>query len=832
MDYVFNEDYNEVDYEDENESNEDIKEQEQVQQQERNQFKANNEKEEMNMLASSSSNAYSLSNSSNINNLNIIHQSLDIDNNINSTKISSNNEIIQKAEVLNSVKEEEKESNISENEIKNNNYIFNNNKIIEQKSIENIAYKNILKFIINNNKMTNSIIISENISFINYITDSVINLALLQNKKICYLTSDTKKAESIYELYKTNQNLKSILFQKGKKKKNKNDLNSFLEQLDQNNLIIILPNILYKLLSIGFVKLSDFGLIIFDECQLSDSNHPYNIIMQEFFFYYYKFPSEKVNKNTLPNIFGITNSPFKEKGIIKNKKKGEEILKNISENLDCQIVLDPNLFEEEKNNEENVEFIEVKNIIEQKNKIDGINILLMKYFFEPMLDFCLDNYLQTNGNKKELNQNNYKDISIKYISVLKEKFSKTNLEEYNNIETAERSIHFLSQNSVMFKTFEDIQKTLINIIQNADLKEIYILFEKYKEIYEINLEKAEESNDDINFILYKKLINLFLINMKAFKCLINKNIEYKTDRLNKFLNKLNEIYTKNKNSKIFVCVNNRKMVYILNSYLNRDLPENKNYRNKIGYIVGANNKKEENITLTLSIRSTTYEINERKKEYNENKINILICTPPALDYLANERCDNILVFSEMPNGNNDLDKIKEKAKNCKAKLYLFIDQSKLNNINQKKSSKKQKEKNDSTTQLKNYFLDKDRNVKNPKNFRTKCYIDKKDLEKNLYYHIENTEAKVTLKNCMLLFNEINNIFFSKNIKIEINKKIIEYNSELKFACQSEFICRNDRASFTSNKYNDKQSAENECYMRYIIYLHKRGEIDDNLKVKM
>ena len=142
------------------------------------------------------------------------------------------------------------------------------------------------------------------------------------------------------------------------------------------------------------------------------------------------------------------------------------------------------------------------------------------------------------------------------------------------------------------------------------------------------------------------------------------------------------------------------------------------------------------------------------------------------------------------------------------------------------------EKNDSTTQLKNYFLDKDRNVKNPKNFRTKCYIDKKDLEKNLYYHIENTEAKVTLKNCMLLFNEINNIFFSKNIKIEINKKIIEYNSELKFACQSEFICRNDRASFTSNKYNDKQSAENECYMRYIIYLHKRGEIDDNLKVKM
>ena len=85
---------------------------------------------------------------------------------------------------------------------------------------------------------------------------------------------------------------------------------------------------------------------------------------------------------------------------------------------------------------------------------------------------------------------------------------------------------------------------------------------------------------------------------------------------------------------------------------------------------------------------------------------------------------------------------------------------------------------------------------------------------------------------MLLFNEIKNLYFSKNIKINVNSNIIEYNSQLKYSCQSEFEWGNNKIKFVSNKYNDKQSAENECYLSYIIYLHKTGEIDDNLKVKM
>ena len=556
--------------------------------------------------------------------------------------------------------------------------------------------------------------------------------------------------------------------------------------------------------------------------------------MQEFYFYYFKYPSNSVNLNTLPNILGITQSPFKDKVNIKNEKKGLEILKNLSENLDCQIVVDPSILNtDNKLKEENYDIIAVKSIFEQKNKIDAINILLMKYFFEPMLDFCLDDYLKSNGDKQELNQFNLKEIKSKYLSVIKEKFSKEIFEEYNSVETSERTIHFLSQNSIMFKAFEDMQKMLINIIQNGDIKEFYYLYDKYKELYENNLKNLKKSNNENIYLqkLYKKLILIFTINKKVFENLENKNIEYKTDRLTKFINKLKEIFSYNKNPKILVCVNNRKMVHILYNYLNRESTENFYYRNKVHFLVGSNNKKEDNIKLTLSTRITTNEIIERIKDYNENKINLLICTIPALEYLTKEKCDHILVFSDIANTKNDFEKIKEKAKNSDSKLHIFIHESNINKI--KIISEEINENNKSEyVGLKKYFLDKDRNIKNPYNYRSNNYKEKKQLEKNYYYYIGKTEAKMSLKNCMLLFNEISNLYISKNIKIEIKKNIKEISKEPKFVCQCDFQWGIYRAKFTSNECNDKQSAENECFLKYIIYLHKNELIDDHFRIKL
>ena len=93
---------------------------------------------------------------------------------------------------------------------------------------------------------------------------------------------------------------------------------------------------------------------------------------------------------------------------------------------------------------------------------------------------------------------------------------------------------------------------------------------------------------------------------------------------------------------------------------------------------------------------------------------------------------------------------------------------------------------------------------------------------------------MSLKNCMIIFNEINNKYLSNNIKIKINnKQIISYGGEQKYVCKIQFQKDGDNPiDFTSNKYNDKQSAENECYLSYIIYLYKKRQIDDHFRVKM
>ena len=714
--------------------------------------------------------------------------------------------------------EELEKSQININNNKESLFIIQN----ETKEHSTIEYKNLLNCIINNGQIINSIIISENNDFLNKVIREVINHNLHKNKRVCFVVSEQKKAQIIYELYKNEPKVKANILQKGKGKKSKNDFKSFRENIDGNNLFIVLPNVFYKLLSIGFVKIFDFGLLIFDECHLCDSSHPYNIIMQEFYFYYINMYNKS---KLLPNIMGITNSPYKDKNILKNKKKCEELFKNISENLNSQIVVDPDFFKNIKNIEENTEFIEVESFIKEKKKVEGINLILMKYFFDDMLNLCLDDYLKINGQTKELNLSNKNEIKNKYLNSLKDKFNSESFEKYTSIETAERNLHFLSTNSILFHAFEDIQKHLINIIQNFDLEEIYNFFKDYKIKYEENLRKQKvngENKDKHMIKLYKKLIFIFKINMRAFKRLLDKNIVYITDRLNKFINRLNNIYLNNINSKTFIFVPNRKIANIIYNFLNRNTKENY-FKGKSNYIIGANGKREENISLTLATRITPNEINERIKSYKENKIKILICTPPALDYLNKESCEYVIIFSELSNSNSDYENVKLKAKKCKAQLLIFGNEP--NKIDNSLKIKKDKE----ITQLRNIFMENGI-IRNPKDFRSKNFIEEKNLKSNNYYYIESTEAKISLKNCMSIFNEINNSYLSKNIKINIKKEIKQYDKEQKFQCFAIF--QKDRdvpVQLISLKFNDKQSAESDCYFKYIVYLQKKKLIDEHFR---
>ena len=367
-----------------------------------------------------------------------------------------------------------------------------------------------------------------------------------------------------------------------------------------------------------------------------------------------------------------------------------------------------------------------------------------------------------------------------------------------------------------------MQRHLINIIQNIDLEEICTFFENYKNLYENNLKKQKENKDIYLSKNFSKMIAIFDICIHAFKRLIKKDAQYEADILNKFKNKLNEIYKINKDSKIIIFVANRKIANILNSYLNRDKKDNI-IKNKSKYIVGINPRKEENTSLNIVTRTTISEIKERINEYNQAKINILICTPSTLEYLDNTFCDKIILFNEIKNNNNFIGKIKTKLLKSNSELIILHENDEVQEHYEIKEDI-------NNSELKKLFMDENKII-NKKDFRDKNFIKNKNKEKINYYYISETEAKISLKNCMILFNEINNLFISKGYKINIDKTIKKYeNKEQQYICCIKFNRNNDNVEFISGIYIDKQSAENECYMKYLIYLHQKKIIDNNFQL--
>ena len=699
-----------------------------------------------------------------------------------------------------------------------------NNITMESYSNEG-EYNILLNYIINKDKFSNSIIITENEILINNILDEIIYYNTSRNKKICIIINDIKSSKKIEKYLEGNKFIKPLFLQNIKIGVNKDEYLNFRAQIDINNLFISKHDILYKLLSIGYVKISDFFVMIFDECHLCEGNHHYNLILQEFYFYY-------INNNkkiSLPNIIGFSNSHLKDKALSKSKKKDKnkikigEILRSMSENLNCQIIIDPNIFnvDKERKNRGKVEYVKVDNYLRDRNKVEAINIVLIKYFFEDMINLCIKDYIKFNGETEEIKGDKKNEIKKRYLNLIREKFFSENLEQYTNFENSERNLHFFTHNSFLFKAFEDMQRHLINIIQNADLEEIHKFFENYKNFYEKNLENLNNNEEYLKKI-YKKMIIIFKICEHVFKKLIDKKIEYETDRIKKFKDTLNQIYKQNANTKMIILVPNRKIVNVLSSYLNSDKIDNK-FKNKSKYIVGSNHKKEQNTSLILALRTTDFEIKERIKQYNEGKISILICTPPALEYLSSIKSDTIIFFSEFPYINNYYEKIKSKLFNCDSKIIILSNNSEKLLIEEENN------------ELKNFFTEGEK-LRICVDLRDKNFIKNRNDKKIKYYYISETESKISVKNCMMLFNEIKNLFRSKGVEISDIATTKKYDKdEQKFICNLSICCKelneND-LQFTSGLYNNKQNAMNECYMQYLIFLHQKRIIDNNLQIFM
>ena len=738
---------------------------------------------------------------------------------------------------------------LNKNKINNNSYInisdSNNSNLVSSKSTEFSSiislplsndsqkiYEHLYEY--NNDKkfnLKNSIIISdeEKINreiYIKIIEDFYFSINTQKNNdrnmnKICFLVIDTKKIDKLLD--KLNQvfglQKKIMILQGGKGKKMKNDYNKFIEFIKNTDIFIAVPDVFYKLLSIGFIKIYQFNIIFIDDCHLCEGNHPYNIIMQEFYYYYFYREKElKISNNfILPNIIGFSNSPFFDKKIINNDNKCKNLLINISENLNSQIVISPKIFY--PNFDENtihIEYVQIENHLKDIKNYSKLYEILNHYFIEKMLKLCLKNFLNQNQNII-LNKENINNIGINYLNVTKQKFFCINNEEYSKIKVMEKNLSFLSQGSYLFRIFEDMLKYLIIIMQNIDVQEIINLFFKYLKLYQdfLNQKKIEDKNT-INELKYLILMIKDCIN--AFEHLLNLKKNFDNERISKLISYLSNIYSKNKDTKTIIFVPKRKLAYLLNEYINR----NKKYKSI--YISGINTKKEEFNNLTLSTKITNNILNERNKKFNEGEANILICTPSVYDILKISKCDYIIVFSELSNSNSDYIRIKNLANNYKSKLIIFtLNQNNIRNMFMQKIIE-----HDSKLMI---FFEPNEIVKD---FRRKNYFEEKiqNIKKQNYYIIEETQAKISTRNSMMLFNEINNWFLQQNKKLIIYKYIDEiyFNKVKKYKCKIELNEMFNNEKIFSHTCGDKQTSECDCFLQLICFLHKIGIIDNNLKI--
>ena len=57
------------------------------------------------------------------------------------------------------------------------------------------------------------------------------------------------------------------------------------------------------------MHMEDVDLLVFDECHHADKDHPYNLIMRDFWFH--NFDPEKPWAGKRPKVLGLTASPIK-----------------------------------------------------------------------------------------------------------------------------------------------------------------------------------------------------------------------------------------------------------------------------------------------------------------------------------------------------------------------------------------------------------------------------------------------------------------------------------------------------------------------------------------
>ena len=760
------------------------------------------------------------------------------------------------------------ENNIQKMEEEKENITIKNNNLIINKSILNLGPHNHIIFprkyqqeIFEKAKNKNSIIYLDTgrgktfISIMLMADLLKIKLPVFEkpefdkNIKIIFLVCDTALIEQQKNTISLNLNLEVGTIQGKKNKKAKSDLITFRKMWESYNIFVAIPSIVYKLLSKGFLKISEISMIIFDECHHTNADHPYNKIMTEFYFFYKKHPNKKDFKNIkLPIIIGLTASPLKSgiKGTIGESAKNA--MEALSENLDCCFVIDPDMINGE-NIEKNVKegkeifnedyFIPVNPQNSSENYNDLMNIIYE--FFEQLLKISLTDLKKRDKEFKE-NDNEFIEDYKNYIS---SKFNSDNLSEYNMIVETNSYLYSLRNKSPFFYVFEQIQRQIFMIINNLCLDSVILFFNRLTEIYQElifsnsdfeynsnNSYFANSIDDNDDDYLYDNScftldeltqLNSIFMNTKYNLIKLKEGKNYICDKLLQMYKKIDEIYKTKNDSKIIIFIGNRIVAYFLSPVLSEYLSKT-NPNIKCKEIIGLNKRKTNKGTI-LTQSTTLNELNKTISDFNNNAINILIGTSAVEEGLDIQTCNGVMVFVELMTVKSYI-QMKGRARVKNSKFYLFTNSventvKRINEFIEIRNKMKEFFKNDIC-----------------KDFRRKKFIKLKNEIKPIIFN-KISHAKLSLSNSTEFFNEIkqqmsnNNIKLNYEIKIEkVKSKTIdfEYIGTLKIKDTNLNIIKKGKGKdYKTKQMISKTAVERDCHFHLLELLYNGNYLDEHFK---
>ena len=665
--------------------------------------------------------------------------------------------------------------------------------------------------------------------------------------KIIFFVCDTALVEQQRKEIESILDIEVGTIQGKKDRKSKNDYESFRKKWSLLNVFVAIPSIAYKLLSCGFLNIFEISMLVFDECHHTADDHPYNKIMNEFYFFYKKV--KELENHKYPRIYGLTASPMKT-GVKGDSLQSTALdaLQKLSENLDCVVVVDPEMINsnaKEMKPGESIEqylnddiYIEVKyhtDIKEYKN----VFILIYNYCFYNMMNI---GFSQLKNKNPEFATEDYMG---QYYEYLKLKFKALDLNEYNKISQNYIHLYNLKNYSPFFLIFEKLQRHIFMILENLCLDSLISYFntlvknydilyqKKNKENYNINnsfsslkSSENEDEEDDENDVLslepesIEELKNIYLKIHKKLKEMKEKE-DYVSDRLHKLYTKIDELFRSNDNSKFIIFIANRIVAHFLKPALTCYL--NNNYENKkCDEIIGINKKKSEGGT-TLTPSLTLKRLNEIITKFNEDKFDILIGTSAIEEGLDIQSCNAVLALVEL-NTPKSFIQIKGRARKSNSHFYVFTNSAKEAKLKIKNFITIGKKMND----LFDGEILKD--------FRKKGYIYKKP---DFFYDMDiKSHSKITMGNVSMFFNEIKQQIDCSGVnfktKIEI-KPIKNYGGSQEYEYIGIIYLDTDLEDIQKNfpyktaKQNTKENATKMCHFFTLMNLKKYKYLDCHLK---